>query len=121
MRTPGLAHTTTAYLFTQLSGHRVQALLPRTDQSEASTFFLTKSRCFREAGGQAVISHKAWVADTSVAAHGVYAVSIGTNSLNLALINIDTASGIQPLIALRTFNQRNRCFLGAFLAFVESP
>lgn len=53
----------------------------------------------REAGGQTGIRHKAWVADTSVTSHGVYAVSIGTNSLNLALINIDTASGIHPLIA----------------------
>ncbi len=31
---------------------------------------------------------KPGLADTSVASHGVYAVSIGTNSLNLALINI---------------------------------
>jgi len=46
MRTPGLAHTTTAQLFTQLTGHRVQALLPRTDKSEAITLLLAKSRCF---------------------------------------------------------------------------
>lgn len=82
----------------------MQALLPRTDKSEAITLFLAKSRCFGEAGGQGGVRHKSWVADTPEAAHGIDAVSIGTNTLNLAFIDIDTASGIQPLIALRTFN-----------------
>jgi len=41
-----------------------------------------------EAGGQGGVRHKSWVADTPEAAHGIDAVSIGTNTLNLAFIDI---------------------------------
>lgn len=43
-RAPGLAHTAAAQLFAQLSRHRVQTLLPRTDQSETSPFLLVDGR-----------------------------------------------------------------------------
>lgn len=103
-RPPSFAHTTTAQLFTQLSGHGVQALLSRTDQSEASTLLLVNGRCFGDAGGEGGVRHEAGVAVTLVAAHVVDALSIGTNTWNLTFIHIDAAGGIQPLVAWRTFN-----------------